>query len=45
MSTSVLEQQARASAGRYGEPTGLWSWPTTIDHKRIGIPTGVKIFN
>src|SRR5690349_23149091 len=20
-----------------GEPTGLWSWLTTVDHKRIGV--------
>ena len=25
-------------------PTGLWSWITTIDHKRIGILYGVTAF-
>jgi cytochrome c oxidase subunit I len=23
--------------GTYSEPTGLWSWLTTVDHKRIGV--------
>ncbi|HEX5871326.1 MAG TPA: cytochrome c oxidase subunit I, partial [Longimicrobium sp.] len=26
------------------EPTGLWSWITTVDHKRIGILYGVTAF-
>jgi len=26
------------------EPTGLWSWITTVDHKRIGIMYGVTSF-
>ena len=26
------------------EPTGLWSWVTTVDHKRIGILYGVTAF-
>ena len=25
-------------------PTGVWSWITTIDHKRIGILYGVTAF-
>src|SRR5688572_1877248 len=25
-------------------PTGLWSWLTTVDHKRIGILYGVSAF-
>ena len=25
-------------------PTGLWSWMTTVDHKRIGILYGVSAF-
>ena len=25
-------------------PTGIWSWITTIDHKRIGILYGVTAF-
>src|SRR3954468_6506282 len=44
MSTSILDQQARASAARYGEQTGLWSWLTTVDHKRIGILYGATAF-
>jgi len=27
-----------------GEPTGLWSWITTVDHKRIGILYGTTAF-
>ena len=26
------------------EPTGVWSWITTVDHKRIGILYGVSAF-
>jgi cytochrome c oxidase subunit I len=26
------------------EPTGIWSWITTVDHKRIGIMYGVTAF-
>ena len=25
-------------------PTGIWSWITTVDHKRIGILYGVTAF-
>jgi cytochrome c oxidase subunit 1 len=28
----------------HNEPTGLWSWITTVDHKRIGIMYGVTAF-
>ena len=28
----------------HAEPTGLWSWITTVDHKRIGILYGVTAF-
>ncbi len=27
-----------------GEPTGIWSWITTVDHKRIGILYGATAF-
>jgi cytochrome c oxidase subunit 1 len=27
---------APLAASAYGEPTGVWSWLTTVDHKRIG---------
>ncbi len=40
MTTSVLEH---APAGEH-EPTGLWSWLTTVDHKRIAILYGVSAF-
>jgi cytochrome c oxidase subunit I len=43
MATRVLDQhQARAAA--HGEKTGLWSWLTTVDHKRIGILYGATAF-
>jgi cytochrome c oxidase subunit 1 len=29
---------------RVAEPTGLWSWLTTVDHKRIGVLYGVTAF-
>jgi cytochrome c oxidase subunit 1 len=28
----------------HSEPTGIWSWITTVDHKRIGIMYGVTAF-
>jgi cytochrome c oxidase subunit 1 len=43
MATTVLGQEAHAAAG-HGEKTGLWSWITTVDHKRIGILYGVTAF-
>ncbi|MDQ3224849.1 MAG: cbb3-type cytochrome c oxidase subunit I, partial [Gemmatimonadota bacterium] len=43
MATRVLDQhQAHPSA--HGEKTGLWSWITTVDHKRIGILYGATAF-
>jgi cytochrome c oxidase subunit I len=43
MATTVLgEQQAHAAA--HGEKSGLWSWITTVDHKRIGILYGATAF-
>ncbi|NNF39533.1 MAG: cytochrome ubiquinol oxidase subunit I, partial [Gemmatimonadetes bacterium] len=33
----ATESTATAPAAHHGEPTGLWSWITTVDHKRIGI--------
>ena len=38
MATSVLDHAARARGAP--EKTGLWSWITTVDHKRIGILYG-----
>ena len=38
MSTSVATETAQAhDAHAHTEDTGLWSWMTTVDHKRIGI--------
>ena len=41
--TAVDQQRAHATAG-HAEPTGLWSWITTVDHKRIGILYGTTAF-
>ncbi len=43
MATTVLGQEAQVAAG-HGEKTGLWSWITTVDHKRIGILYGATAF-
>src|SRR3954452_21009389 len=43
MATTVLGQQPQAPAP-HGEKTGLWSWLTTVDHKRIGILYGATAF-
>src|SRR5688572_8254331 len=43
MATRVLDQH-HAHAAAHGEPTGLWSWITTVDHKRIGILYGATAF-
>ena len=43
MATTVLDQQ-RAHAAAHAEKTGLWSWLTTVDHKRIGILYGATAF-
>jgi cytochrome c oxidase subunit I len=43
MATRVLDQHS-AHAPAHGEKTGLWSWITTVDHKRIGILYGATAF-
>ena len=43
MATRVLDQHP-AHAAAHGEKTGLWSWLTTVDHKRIGILYGATAF-
>jgi cytochrome c oxidase subunit I len=43
MATTALDQQ-RARAAPHAEPTGFWSWVTTVDHKRIGILYGTTAF-
>jgi cytochrome c oxidase subunit 1 len=40
MATTALEH----APARAGEQTGLWSWITTVDHKRIGILYGATAF-
>jgi cytochrome c oxidase subunit 1 len=42
MATRVLDQHQAYAA--HGEQTGLWSWITTVDHKRIGILYGSTAF-
>jgi cytochrome c oxidase subunit 1 len=41
MTTSVLDHPRTA---HLDEKTGVWSWITTVDHKRIGILYGVTAF-
>ena len=43
MATRVLDQH-HAHATAHGEKTGLWSWITTVDHKRIGVLYGATAF-
>jgi cytochrome c oxidase subunit I len=35
--SSVATEQSRVYGTSHGEETGLWSWITTVDHKRIAI--------
>ncbi len=44
MATSALDQQRAHAAAGHAEPTGLWSWLTTVDHKRVGILYGSTAF-
>src|SRR5919112_631065 len=44
MATTALDQQRAHAAAGHAEPTGLWSWLTTVDHKRIGILYGSTAF-
>ena len=37
MSTTVATETNQAPALAHGQDTGLWSWMTTVDHKRIGV--------
>jgi cytochrome c oxidase subunit 1 len=43
MATTALDQHP-AHAAAHAEKTGLWSWLTTVDHKRIGILYGATAF-
>ena len=42
MATTALDQPHAHAA--HAEKTGLWSWLTTVDHKRIGILYGATAF-
>jgi cytochrome c oxidase subunit I len=42
MATTALDQPHAPAA--HAEKTGLWSWLTTVDHKRIGILYGATAF-
>ncbi len=44
MATTAYDQQRAHAAEGHAEPTGLWSWLTTVDHKRIGILYGSTAF-
>jgi cytochrome c oxidase subunit 1 len=41
---STATVAAPHGAATHAEPTGIWSWITTVDHKRIGILYGVTSF-
>jgi cytochrome c oxidase subunit I len=43
MATTAIGHPTHAAAA-HGEKTGLWSWLTTVDHKRIGILYGATAF-
>ncbi|MGH7628814.1 MAG: cbb3-type cytochrome c oxidase subunit I, partial [Gemmatimonadales bacterium] len=43
MATTVLDHETQAAAA-HGEKYGLWSWITTVDHKRIGKLYGASAF-
>ncbi|MGH7525251.1 MAG: cbb3-type cytochrome c oxidase subunit I, partial [Gemmatimonadales bacterium] len=44
MATTAVGQQRAPAHPAHGEKTGLWSWITTVDHKRIGILYGSTAF-
>lgn len=44
MATSVLGQTTAHGHAAPAEKTGVWSWITTVDHKRIGILYGASAF-
>src|SRR5687768_12856607 len=44
MATVTHTAQRAGLLARPIAPTGLWSWLTTIDHKRIGILYGTSAF-
>jgi cytochrome c oxidase subunit 1 len=44
MATAAWQQQRRSLFARPTAKTGVWSWITTVDHKKIGILYGVTAF-
>src|SRR5256712_12574507 len=51
MTPATLAERERLAPGPHGPgappgppPPGIWSWITTVDHKRIGILYGVTAF-
>jgi len=44
MATTALDQQRAHGTAGYAEKSGLWSWLTTVDHKRVGILYGATAF-
>jgi cytochrome c oxidase subunit 1 len=43
-STATVAAPHHPHTAAPAEPTGVWSWITTVDHKRIGIMYGVTAF-
>ncbi len=44
MATSAVDHAHTHASASHGPSTGLWSWITTVDHKRIGILYGATAF-
>ena len=44
MATTAVEQQENQATHSHQAKTGIWSWITTVDHKRIGILYGASAF-
>ncbi|HEU0013282.1 MAG TPA: cytochrome c oxidase subunit I [Longimicrobium sp.] len=44
MASTATLAPPHAPAAAHAHPTGIWSWITTVDHKRIGILYGVTSF-
>ena len=44
MATTAAEHPQAVSESAHSGATGVWSWITTVDHKRIGILYGVTAF-
>src|SRR5688572_6802911 len=44
MASTATVAAPHPPAAAHAEPTGVWSWITTVDHKRIGLLYGVTAF-